>query len=153
MSDNQPVERASTLNDVRAEIMAPDRLNAIVFGGFASLALLISIVGVAGVLAFSVSGRIHEFGIRLALGASPRNILSGVLSEGFVIALIGVATGAAVGFVLARLIAKYTVQLQIPGATPLIAAAAAILAAALIASAIPAVRAASVDAARALRSE
>jgi putative ABC transport system permease protein len=153
MSDNQPVERASTLGDVRAEVMTPDRLNAIVFGGFASLALLISIVGVAGVLAFSVSGRIHEFGIRLALGASPRNILSGVLSEGFVIALIGVTVGTAAGFVLARLIAKYTVELQIPGATPLIVSAAVILAAALIASAIPAIRAASVDAARALRSE
>jgi putative ABC transport system permease protein len=153
MSDNQPVERASTLDDVRAEIVAPDRLNAIVFGGFATLALLISIVGVAGVLAFSVSGRIHEFGIRLALGASPRNILSSVLSEGFVIALIGVTVGTAAGFALVRVIAKYTVELQIPGATPLIASAAVILAAALIASAIPAVRAASVDAARALRSE
>ena len=153
MSDNQPVERASTLDDVRAEVMAPDRLNAIVFGGFASLALLISIVGVAGVLAFSVSGRLHEFGIRLALGASPRNILSGVLSEGFVIALIGVTAGTAAGFALIRLIAKYTTELQIPGATPLIAAAALILIAALTASAIPAIRAASVDAARALRSE
>ena len=85
--------------------------------------------------------------------ASPRNILSGVLSEGFVIALIGVTAGAAAGFALARLTAKYTVQLQIPGATPLIISAALILAAALIASAVPAIRAASVDAARALRSE
>jgi hypothetical protein len=136
MSDNQPVERGSTLDDVRAEVMAPDRLNAIVFGGFASLALLISIVGVAGVLAFSVSGRLHEFGIRLALGASPRNILSGVLSEGFVIALIGVSVGTAAGFALVRVIAKYTTELQIPGATPLIAAAGLILAAAMIASAI-----------------
>lgn len=153
MSENQPVERASTLDDVRAEVVAPDRLNAIVFGGFASLALLISIVGVAGVLAFSVSGRLHEFGIRLALGASPRNILSSVLSEGFIIALIGVTVGAAAGFALARMIAKYTVELQIPGATPLIISAAMILIAALVASAIPAIRAASVDAARALRSE
>ncbi len=153
MSDNQPVERGSTLDDVRAEVMAPDRLNAIVFGGFASLALLISIVGVAGVLAFSVSGRIHEFGIRLALGASPRNILSGVLSEGFVIAVIGVTAGAAAGFALVRFVAKYTTELQIPGATLLVVSAAVILAAALSASAIPAIRAASVDAARALRSE
>jgi hypothetical protein len=153
MSDIQPVERASTLSDVRAEIMAPDKLNAIVFGGFASLALLISIVGVAGVLAFSVSGRLHEFGIRLALGASPRNILSGVLSEGFIIALIGVTAGTAAGFALVRLIAKYTTELQVPGATPLLASAALILVAALTASAIPAIRAASVDAARALRSE
>ncbi|HEX3120364.1 MAG TPA: FtsX-like permease family protein, partial [Candidatus Acidoferrum sp.] len=153
MSDNQPVERAATLDDVRAEIMAPDRLNAIVFGGFATLALLISIVGVAGVLAFSVSGRLHEFGIRLALGASPRNILSGVLSEGFIIALIGVTVGTAAGFAIVRLITKYTNQLQIPGATPLLISAAVILVAALTAAAIPAIRAASVDAARTLRSE
>jgi putative ABC transport system permease protein len=153
MSDTQPVERASTLDDVRAEVMAPDRLNAIVFGGFASLALLISIVGVAGVLAFSVSGRLHEFGIRLALGASPRNILSGVLSEGFIIALIGVTAGVSAGFILARIIAKYTAELQIPSATPLIASAAVIVTAAVVASAIPAIRAARVDAARTLRSE
>src|SRR6185312_9285540 len=55
MAADQPVERASSLEDVRTEVLTPDRLNAIVFGGFAALALLISVVGVAGVLAFSVS--------------------------------------------------------------------------------------------------
>ena len=75
MAADQPVERASSLEDIRAEVLTPDRLNAIVFGGFATLALLISVVGVAGVLAFSVSGRTREFGIRQALGAQPRSIL------------------------------------------------------------------------------
>src|ERR1700722_5888615 len=86
MAANQPVERAITLEDVRAEVIAPDRLNALVFGGFATLALLISVVGVAGVLAFSVSGRTREFGIRMALGEEPRQILMHVLSDGLKIA-------------------------------------------------------------------
>jgi hypothetical protein len=55
LSPEQPVERAATLDDVRAEVLAPDRLNALVFGVFAAVALTIAVVGVAGVLAFSVS--------------------------------------------------------------------------------------------------
>ena len=62
MAADQPVERASTLEDIRAEVLTPDKLNAIVFGGFAAVALLISVVGVAGVLAFSVSGRTKNLG-------------------------------------------------------------------------------------------
>ena len=153
MAKDQPVERASTLNDVRAEVLTPDRLNAIVFGGFATLALLISVVGVAGVLAFSVSGRTREFGIRMALGAQPRSILSSVLVEGLVIACIGVATGFLVGFGLERFVGRYLAQVQQPGAMPLIASSTVILAAAVIAAALPAARAARVDAVQALRSE
>jgi predicted permease len=153
MSADQPVEQPSTLEDVRGEVLTPDRLNAVVFGGFATLALLISVVGVAGVLAFSVSGRTREFGIRMALGAQPRSILTKVLLEGLVIAGVGVAAGFLVGFVLERAIGKYLGQIQLPGALPLIASAAVILAAAVIASALPAARAARVDAIQALRSE
>jgi predicted permease len=153
IAGDQPVERAATLEDVRAEVLTPDRLNAIVFGGFATLALLISVVGVAGVLAFSVSGRTREFGIRQALGARPRSILTKVLSEGLVIAGVGVAAGFVVGFALERTIGKYIGEVQLPGALPLIASAAVILAAAVIASALPAARAARVDPAEALRSE
>jgi putative ABC transport system permease protein len=153
MAADQPVERASSLEDIRAEVLTPDRLNAIVFGGFATLALLISVVGVAGVLAFSVSGRTREFGIRQALGAQPRSILAKVLSEGLVIAGVGVAAGFVVGFALERTIGKYINIVQLPGALPLIASAAVILAAAVIASALPAARAARVDPAEALRAE
>jgi putative ABC transport system permease protein len=153
MAANQPVEQASTLADVRAEVMTPDRLNALVFGGFAGLALLISVVGVAGVLAFSVSGRTREFGIRMALGALPRSILVNVLTEGLAIAGIGVGAGLLIGFGLARIIAKYVAEVQLPGPVPLALSALLILAAALIASALPAMRAARVDAAQALRSE
>jgi putative ABC transport system permease protein len=153
MAADQPVERASSLEDVRTEVLTPDRLNAIVFGGFATLALLISVVGVAGVLAFSVSGRTREFGIRQALGAQPRSILTKVLAEGLVIAGVGVAAGFVVGFALERTIGKYIAEVQLPGALPLIASAAVILAAAVIASALPAARAARVDPSEALRAE
>jgi putative ABC transport system permease protein len=150
---DQPVERASTLEDVRAEVLTPDRLNALVFGGFATLALLISVVGVAGVLAFSVSGRTREFGIRLALGAQPRSILANVLSEGLVIASIGVGAGVLVGLVFSSAVSKYVAEAQAPGTVPLIASAALVLIAAVIASAVPAARAARVDAIEALRAE
>jgi predicted permease len=153
MSGDQPVERASTLSDIRAEVLTPDRLNAIVFGGFAAVALLISVVGVAGVLAFSVSGRTREFGIRMALGAQRRDILTNVLYDGVLIAGIGVGAGVVVAFALARIIGKYVAEVQLPGVLTLIASAVVILAAAMIASAVPAARAARVDAAEALRSE
>jgi putative ABC transport system permease protein len=153
MSADQPVERASTLEDIRAEVLTPDKLNAVVFGGFAAVALLISVVGVAGVLAFSVSGRTREFGIRMALGAQPRNILTGVLVEGLLIAGIGVGSGILLGIAFSRAIGKYVAEVQQPGVLPLVASAFVILAAAVIASAVPAARAARINAVEALRSE
>jgi len=153
MAADQPVERAATLEDVRAEVLAPDRLNAIVFGGFAAVALAISIVGVAGVLAFSVSGRTREFGIRLAIGSQPRTILTGVLAEGLWMSSVGVAAGAAGGFALARLVGSYVQNVRLPGALPLIGSATVLLVAAVIGSLLPAARAARVDVVQALRAE
>ena len=149
----QPVEHAATLQDVRTEILANNRVNAIVFGGFAVLALAISVIGVTGVLAFSVSWRMREFGIRLALGARPRRILAGVLVDGARIAVIGIASGGLVGWGLSRLAGNYVPELQLPGPLPLIASAAVILTSALLASALPAARAARVDTVQALRAE
>ncbi|HEX3646234.1 MAG TPA: ADOP family duplicated permease [Vicinamibacterales bacterium] len=150
---DQVVERAATLDDVRAEVLAPDRLNAIVFGGFAAVALAISIVGVAGVLAFSVSGRTREFGIRLAIGSQPREILTGVLGEGMWMTGIGVVAGAAAGLAAARIVGSWVQNVQLPGVWPVIAAAAVLLVAAVIGSLLPAARAARVDVVQALRAE
>src|SRR5690348_6590587 len=149
----QPVEHASTLEDVRTEVLANNRVTAIVFGGFAALALAISVVGVTGVLAFSVSWRTREFAIRLALGALPRRILAGVLIDGATIAAIGIAAGALVGWGLSRLAGNYVPELQLPGPIPLIGSAAVIVAAAVSASLVPAARAARVDTVQALRAE
>jgi predicted permease len=153
ISAEQPVERASTLEDIRAEVLTPDKLNAVVFGGFAAVALLISVVGVAGVLAFSVSGRTREFGIRMALGAQPRDILTDVLTQGLAIAGIGVGVGVLFGIVFARAISRYVTEVHLPGILAFSASALVILAAAVIASAVPAARAARVNAVEALRSE
>ncbi|MGP8253956.1 MAG: ADOP family duplicated permease [Terracidiphilus sp.] len=153
MSADQPVERATTLDDVRAEVLTPDKLNAIVFGGFAGVALLISVVGVAGVLAFSVSGRTREFGIRIALGAQPGNILADVLLDGLLMAGIGVGAGLILGVTLTRVAASYVAAVGQAGALALGASAFVILVAALIASAVPAARAARVNAVEALRAE
>jgi predicted permease len=136
----QPVEHASTLEDVRTEVLANDRVNAIVFGGFAILALAISVVGVAGVLAFSVSWRTREFAIRLAVGAQPRWILTSVLIDGAKTAAIGIAAGGLVGWGLSSLAGNYVTQLQLPGPVPLIGSAAVVVTSAVLASLVPAAR-------------
>jgi len=153
LSPNQPVEHAATLEDVRAEVLSPDRLNALVFGGFAAVALMIAVIGVAGVLAFSVSGRTREFGIRLALGAQPRHLLTAVIAEGTVMASAGVIAGAAAGYVIARVAASYIQDMKMPSLLPVIVSAAVLLAAAVVASVLPASRAARIDAMEALRSD
>jgi len=153
ISADQPVEHAATLEDVRAEVLTPDRLNTLVFGGFAAVALAIAVVGVAGVLAFSVSGRTREFGIRLAVGSQPRHLVRGVIAEGAVMAGIGIASGAVGGFALARLAGGYFQDMQMPGAIPLVSSAIVLLAAAAIASMLPAARAARIDVMQALRSD
>ena len=153
ISPDQPVERAATLEDVRADVLSPDRLNALVFSGFAGIALLIAVVGVAGVLAFSVSARTREFGVRLAVGSAPRRLLARVLAQGVVIAAIGIGGGAAGGYALARIASGFFEHVQLPGAVPVIGAAAVLIAAAVVASLVPAARASRLDVMQALRAE
>ena len=153
ISAEQPVEKAATLEDIRAEVLKPDRLNTVVFGIFAAVALTIALVGVAGVLAFSVSARTREFGIRLALGSPPQRLLAGVMVEGAVMAAFGLVVGSVAGFWLARIGASYIPDLKMPSVLPVVASAFVLLVAAVIASAMPAARAARVDVMRALHSD
>jgi predicted permease len=153
LSADQPVERAATLEDVRADVLSPERLNAFVIAGFAGIALLIAVVGVSGVLAFSVSARTREFGVRLAVGSAPRQVLLGVLREGAVIVAVGIAAGVAVGVIGARMASSVFGGVQTPGTTALALAAAVLAASAVFASLMPAARAARVDVLQALRTE
>jgi predicted permease len=153
ISGDQAVERPTTLEDVRAEVLTPERLNAFVFSAFGGIALLIAVVGVAGVLAFSVSARTREFGVRLAVGSTPSQLLTRVLKEGAAIVTAGITAGAVFGYVLASVASTYFVTARMPGVLPAVAAAAVLTGAALIASLIPASRASRVDVLEALRSE
>jgi putative ABC transport system permease protein len=152
-SVDQPIEKPATLEDIRAAVLTPDRLNSVVFGGFAMVALLIAVVGVAGVLAFSVSARTREFGIRLAIGSQPSRLLAGVIREGTVMAVLGIVAGAGLGYILARLAGSYLLDMKMPSPLPVAASALILLVAASVASALPAARAARIDVTQALRSE
>ena len=147
------MERAATLEDVRAEVLTPDRLNAMVFGSFAMVALMIAVVDVAGVLAFSVSVRTREFGIRLAIGSQPRHLLTGVIAEGTVITALGIGAGFAGGLGLERLAGKLFRETANAGGVGRGWGGRPTLAAAVVASAWPAMRAARVDVIQALRAD
>ncbi|MGB9454908.1 MAG: ADOP family duplicated permease [Bryobacteraceae bacterium] len=153
LSADQPVENAKTLEDIRAEVLSPERLNVVVSGVFAGVALLIAVVGVAGVLAFSVSGRTREFGIRLAVGSDPRHLLLLVIAEGAAMAIGGLALGIGCGYWLAQLAGSVLGDLKMPGVLPVAGSALVLLLAAVTASAIPAARAARIDVIQALRTE
>lgn len=153
LASDQPVENAATLSDVRTEVLAPDRLNTTIFSLFAVVALAIAIVGVAGVLAFSVNGRTREFGIKMALGSMPGQILAGVIRSGATIAVAGIAAGIVGGLGLSIVVARYVIQMQMPGALVVAAAGATLFAAAVGASLVPAARAARTNVVEALRAE
>ena len=153
LSADQPIERAATLEDARAEVLSPQRLNSVVFGVFAAVALSIAVVGVAGVLAFSVSARTREFGIRLALGSEPQRLFKDVIAEGAAMAAAGIVAGALFGFVLAQVARSYFADVNMPGVLAMAASALVLLTVAVVASMLPAARAARVDVIQALRTE
>ncbi len=149
----RPIAEVTTLDDALAARMAPSRLNATLFGGFGLLALGIASVGVGGVLAFAVSERRRELGIRAALGASRRRILGGVLAEGLVLALGGLLTGVFGGLVLMRLLEGLLFEVRPLDPAAFAATSVLIAAVAAVACWLPARSATRVDPAVVLRAE
>ncbi|MEE8116806.1 MAG: ABC transporter permease [Gemmatimonadales bacterium] len=150
---NQPIANVATLEDLGSASVAPRRLNTMLLGAFALLALVIAAVGIGGVLAFSVGSRTREFGLRSALGAARHQIWSGVLAEGAMLAAIGVVVGSVTAVVLARFISGLLVG--VPALDPVTFVAVGLLlgGVAIVAAWVPAWRAASVNPMEALRSE
>ena len=104
LDPNRPIDHVQTLEEIRDETIAPQRLNATLIGLFAALALAIATVGVAGVLSFSVSQRTNELGIRVALGAERGRSMRMILGEGAAMALVGLAVGGVAAVPLSRLL-------------------------------------------------
>ena len=150
---NRPIDHVRTLEEIRDETIAPQRLNATLIGLFALLALIIATVGVAGVLAFSVSQRTNELGVRLALGAERHAILRMILGEGAAMALIGLAVGGAAAIPLSQLLSGLLYGVEPVDPLTIGVAAALLVVVALVASWIPARTATAVDPMTALRGQ
>ncbi len=153
LDKNVPVYGVETLDASIASQVASQRFNMALLVGFAALALLLSAIGIYGVMAYAVGQRTHEIGIRLALGAVPANVLRMILLQGAKLAVIGVVLGVGAGIALTRLLS--TMLFEVKATDPLTFAAGALIlfAAALAACWIPARRATKVSPLVALRYE
>ena len=149
----RPVENVATLENLRFEDMAPQRLNATLFTAFAALALVIATVGVLGVLGFSVTQRTREFGLRMALGAPKGQVLRMVLGEGGVMIAIALGIGALASLTLSRFLGSILFEVTTTDPLTYLIVAAILSGVALFGAYLPARRATSVDPGIALRAE
>jgi putative ABC transport system permease protein len=145
LDPNRPIDHVQTLEEIRDETIAPQRLNATLIGLFAFLALAIATVGVAGVLAFSVSQRKNELGIGMALGAERQTILRMILGEGAVMAFIGLAIGGVAAIPLSQLLTGLLFGVEPVDPITIGVSALLLVAVALFAACIPARTAMAVD--------
>jgi ABC-type antimicrobial peptide transport system permease subunit len=150
---NLPVIDVRTQDEQIAASLQQPRIFADLTAAFGMLALVLACIGIYGIMAYAVSQRTNEIGIRMALGAKPGSVLRMVLGEASWVTLIGVAAGAAAALGLGRVIASMLYGLKAWDPVTLTCATVLLIAVALASSWVPARRAASVDPARALRAE
>lgn len=148
-----PVTDVRTLDEYRHDSVALPRFSTFVLLTFASLALLLSVIGLYGVISYSVTRRVSEFGVRMALGAQPRDILTMVLRQGMMRVIIGVALGIAASMGLSRLLTKLLYGISPNDPITIIGVVALLMLTAFAACLLPARRATKVDPITALRCE
>ena len=148
-----PIENVRTLDEIRERYLATPRLTAILLTVFAGLALLVTLTGITGVIAQSVSQRTQEFGLRMALGASQNSVLTQVLGQGLLLVGLGLVIGIAASFALARVLQSYLYQTTPTDPLTLVGVALAFIVAGTLACIGPAWRATTVDPMLALRAD
>lgn len=150
---DQPIYGIRTMDEIRAESVAPERLNLTLLSIFAAIALVLAMVGIYGVMSYSVTQRTHEIGIRMAIGAQPRDVFRMVIRQGMLLAFTGVVLGLISAFSLTRLMA--TMLFSVEPTDPATFAAITILLSlvALVACYVPGRRATRVDPVISLRYE
>jgi predicted permease len=154
---DQPIYSPRTMDEIRAESVERERLTLTLLSLFAGVALILAIVGIYGVLSYSVTQRTHEIGIRMAIGARPRDVFTMILGQGMKLAVIGVAIGLVLSFLTAYLLTRFIAEMLF-GVAPTDAAtfggiAVLLMAVALIACYLPGRRATKVEPTVSLRYE
>jgi putative ABC transport system permease protein len=149
----EPIFNVMTMKQLMSQSIASRRFQALLFGSFATLALVLAAVGVYGVISYSVSRRTHEIGIRMALGARPRDVLLLVVRQGMTLALVGVVIGLTVAFAVTGVLKKLLFELSVTDPSTFMLIAALMLGVAFLACYLPARGATKVDPMIALRQE
>jgi putative ABC transport system permease protein len=153
LDPDQPILQMGAMQARLDEFYAPRRFNMLLFGVFALIALLLAAAGIYGVLAYTVAQRTHEIGIRIALGAQPRDVLWLIVRQGLALTLIGVALGAAAALALTRVLQNLLYGVSATDPATFAGIALLLVGVAFITSFIPARRATKVDPLTSLRHE